>query len=266
MATNAHMSESYTERHMDKRSSPRDRGYQPPPPENIHIVTVGDLLLGKRKIVPNQQARLGYDAEGLELRVWCAGNVSLIQQRAVAIVGTRNVSSNGAARARRLARELSEEGVVIFSGLAKGIDTEALQSAIGVGGHVVAVIGTPIDKAYPAENKRLQEEIYRDHLLVSQFQPGQRVFQSFFPERNKLMAALSDATVIIEAGETSGTLHQAAECVRLNRWLFIAQAVVDDPSLTWPKRFEGYQKFRVLRKTADLLSDLDTTPYEPPEH
>jgi DNA processing protein len=266
MATHRPISEARAERYMEKRSNPRDRGYQPPQPEAVHIVTVGDLLNGKREIVANQQARLGYEAEGLDLQVWCAGDRSLVQKRAMAIVGTRNVSPNGAARARRLARELSEEGIIVFSGLAKGIDTEALQSAMHVGGRVVAVIGTPIDKAYPAENKRLQEEIYREHLLISQFYPGQRVFPSHFPERNKLMAALSDGTVIIEAGETSGTLHQAAECVRLGRWLFISQSVMDDPILSWPRRFEEYEKFRVLRETKDLLSAFDTARYEPPQH
>ena len=80
------------------------------------------------------------------------------------------------------------------------------------------------------------------------------------------MAALSDGTVIIEAGETSGTIHQAAECVRLGRWLFVAQAVMDDLSLSWPKRFEGYEKFRVLRKTEDLLAAFDTARYESPQH
>ena len=168
------------------------------------------------------------------------------------------MSPNGAARARRLARELTDEGLVIFSGLAKGVDTEALQSAINSGGRVVAVIGTPLDKAYPAENKRLQEEIYREHLLISQFRSGERVFPSHFPERNKLMAALSDGTVIIEAGETSGTLHQAAECVRLGRWLFIAQAVMEDTTLTWPRRFEAYERCRVLRDVTDILSALDS--------
>src|SRR5207247_10097113 len=106
-------------------------------------------------------------------------------------------------------------GIVVVSGLARGVDTEALSAAIAAGGRVIAVIGTPIDKAYPAENKRLQEQIYSEHLLISQFPPGRRVYQSNFPERNKLMAAISDATVIIEAGETSGTLHQAAAWVRV---------------------------------------------------
>jgi DNA processing protein len=265
MASHAHIADTSDERHMGRIKS-RDRSYCPPAGDDVHVLTVGDLLQGRRDIVLDQQARLGYEAEGLGLSVWCAGDISLVQKSAVSIVGTRAASPNGAARARRLARELSEKGTVVFSGLAKGIDTEALQSAIQADGRVVAVIGTPIDKAYPAENKRLQEEIYRNHLLISQFRPGERVFQSHFPERNKLMAALSDATVIIEAGETSGTLHQAGECVRLGRWLFIASAVMDDSNLSWPRRFENYENFRVLRTTADLLAALDTTTYASPKH
>lgn len=245
---------------MSERSKSDDRPYSPPDPDHIRIMTVGDLLAGKRQIVLGQQARLGFESEGLDLRVWCAGDIDLIQKRAVSVVGTRELSQDGAARARRLAKELSREGIVVFSGLAKGVDTEALQSAMRAGGRVVAVIGTPIDKAYPAQNKRLQEEIYREHLLISQFYPGQRVFQSHFPERNKLMAALSDGTAIIEAGDTSGTLHQAAECVRLGRWLFIAQAVMDDTTLTWPRRFEAYEKCRVLRNLTDIVDALDSAP------
>jgi predicted Rossmann fold nucleotide-binding protein DprA/Smf involved in DNA uptake len=80
-----------------------------------------------------------------------------------------------------------------------------------------------------------QEQIWREHLLISPFPEGRLVFRSNFPQRNRVMAALSDATVIIEAYDTSGTLHQAAECQRLGRWLFIARAVADDPSLTWPQ-------------------------------
>jgi DNA processing protein len=145
---------------------------------------------------------------------------------------------------------------VVVSGLARGVDTEALNSAIQVGGKVIAVIGTPIDRAYPAENKRLQEKIYRDHLLVSQFPPSSRVFPSNFPERNKVMAALSDGTAIVEAGESSGTLHQAAECLRLGRWLFIAQSVAKNPVLHWPTKFIGLPRVRVLTSTEDILEAL----------
>lgn len=232
--------------------------YRPPPETLVRVTTLGDVIGDVRHITPTQQSRLGFEEDGSDLKIWCAGDVALIKKRSVAIVGTRNVSGAGAARSRRLARELAEEGIIIFSGLAKGVDTEALQSAIKAGGRVAAVIGTPIDKAYPAENKRLQEEIYSEHLLISQFRPGQATFPSSFPERNKLMAALSDATAIIEAGETSGTLHQAAECVRLQRWLFIAQSVFDEPNLSWPAKFQNYERFRILRNTADILGAIDT--------
>jgi DNA processing protein len=147
-----------------------------------------------------------------------------------------------------------------MSGLAKGIDTEALTAAIEAGGRVVAVIGTPVDKAYPAENKRLQERIYHDHLLISQFPSGGRVFQSNFPVRNRLMAALSDATAIVEAGETSGTLHQATACLKYERWLFIARNVVDNPNLRWPGRFVGKPRTRVLSTTDDVLTVLSLNP------
>jgi DNA processing protein len=202
------------------------------------------------------QADLFFDEHGRSMPLYCAGDRTLIQRSCVAVVGAREPTSTGAARARRLARELVQAGMVVVSGLAKGIDTEALTSAIAAGGRVIAVIGTPLDKAYPAENKRLQELIYHDHLLISQFAPGQRVFQSNFPVRNRLMAALSDATAIVEAGETSGTLHQAVACVRLQRWLFISRNVADDPRLNWPREFVGKPRVGVLNTTSDILAVL----------
>lgn len=242
-------------RQRSPRVSLSDEGPRYAPPEDVHQVVLSALLGGVRDIRPEQQTRLGFDGQA-DLMLWCAGDTHLVRQRAVAIVGTREVSAEGAARARRLARELVHAGIVVVSGLARGVDTEALTAAIEAGGRVIAVIGTPIDKAYPAENRRLQEQIYREHLLISQFAPGIRTFQSHFPERNKLMAAATDASVIIEAGDTSGTLHQAAECVRLGRWLFLAKNVVENPSLKWPTRFTGQQNVRTLSDTADILAVL----------
>jgi DNA processing protein len=155
-----------------------------------------------------------------------------------------------------LASELARHGIVVVSGLARGVDTEALTSALSAGGSVVAVIGTPIDRAYPVENFELQERIANSHLLISQFEPGTRTLQRHFPQRNRLMAAVSDATVIIEASDTSGTLHQAAECVRLGRWLFIARNVIEDKALEWPAKFRDYSKVRTLVETADILATL----------
>src|ERR1019366_5423892 len=99
MATPAHVSMARSERTMTERSKRDDRGYQPPMLNVIRTMTVGALLAGKRQIAPEQQARFGFEAEGLELPVWCAGDTELVQKRAVSIVGTRAVSPNGAARA-----------------------------------------------------------------------------------------------------------------------------------------------------------------------
>ncbi|HEU5400970.1 MAG TPA: DNA-processing protein DprA [Terriglobales bacterium] len=136
------------------------------PPADVTTSTLGELIVGTREIPEHQQARMGFRGESSGVKVWLAGDVSLIRKPCVSVVGAREVSREGAARARRLAKELAEAGIVTVSGLAKGVDTEALTEAMNAGGRVIAVIGTPIDRAYPAENKRLQEKIYRDHLLI----------------------------------------------------------------------------------------------------
>ncbi len=187
---------------------------------------------------------------------YAAGDVTILRSPRVAVVGARKVTPKGAERARKLARELSAAGVVVVSGLAEGVDTHAHAGAIESGGRTVAVIGTPLEKAYPAGNARLQELIYREHLLISPFAPGSRTFAGSFPQRNKLMATMTDATVIIEASDTSGTLHQAAECQRLGRLLFIARSAVDDPRVSWPSRFIGHPLTRVLDNTEALLRDI----------
>lgn len=188
--------------------------------------------------------------------IFAAGNTDLLNERCIAVIGARKASDLGRRRARQLGRQLAEAGVVVVSGLAEGIDTEALTGAMEAGGDVIAVIGTPLDHAYPAKNGRLQETIYRDHLLLSQFAPGTRTFPSSFPARNRTMAALSDASVVIEASDTSGTLHQAAECQRLGRWLVIARSVVDDPDLSWPANFIGKPKTAILESTDQLLATI----------
>lgn len=218
------------------------------------------LALGGRDALEPKQMDLlraiGDDQADRRGMIDTAGDTQILASRCIAVIGARKASDMGRRRARQLGRQLAEAGVVVVSGLAEGIDTEALSGAIEAGGRVAAVIGTPIDKAYPAKNARLQETIYRDHLLVSQFAIGARTFPSHFPERNRTMAALSDASVVIEASDTSGTLHQAAECQRLGRWLVIARSVVDDQSLTWPTKFLGSARTTVLESTARLLDDV----------
>jgi DNA processing protein len=228
------------------------------PPIQFSVVSLNETLTASGRSLPQpKQLDMIRRESNPGASIWCAGDVDLFKLPAVSIVGTREVSDLGRSRARRLAKELAAAGVVIMSGLARGVDTAAHESAIASDGKTIAVIGTPIEEAYPSENSRLQETIYREHLLVSPFAPRQRVFPSNFPARNRVMAALSDATVIIEASDSSGTLHQAAECVKLGRWLFITRAVVDDERLEWPKKFLGNPWCKILTDTPEILEKLD---------
>lgn len=227
-------------------------------PRDVNETTLSSVLarIGRPPLEQRQMSLLATDQSKSDSFLFCAGDIDILKRPAVAVVGARSVSDEGAARARRIARELAQAGIVVVSGLAKGVDVNAHQAAIAAGGSTVAVIGTPLTQAYPADHSALQESIAEDHLLVSPFAPGTRVFQSNFPKRNRVMAALTDGTVIIEASDTSGTLHQATECQRLGRWLFILRSVFDDHRLKWPRSFASYARMVVVDSTADVVSRI----------
>ncbi len=161
--------------------------------------------------------------------------------RSIAVVGTRKPSSEGLARTRKLVKALLRDDFTIVSGLAAGIDTAAHKAAIELGGRTIAVLGTPLSKAYPKSNAKLQTEIAQNHLLISQV-PVKRYSNSpdptannfFFPERNITMSALTDATLIVEAGETSGTLVQARHALKQGRKVFILESNFRNTVLKWP--------------------------------
>jgi DNA processing protein len=225
-------------------------------PLNVTRVLLQEAIRQSGRSVEDKQFDLLRSYGTRDAYVYCAGDLDLLLRPTVSVVGTREVSDEGWRRASRLARELALKNVAVMSGLARGIDTAALTTAIEAGGKTVGVIGTPLDKAYPAENANLQEEIYSNHLLISPFGIGEAVFKGNFPKRNRVMALLSDATVIVEASDTSGTLHQAAECLRQGRWLFIMKSVVDDPTLTWPTRFVGKPKVVILSSTSEIVDAI----------
>lgn len=195
--------------------------------------------------------------ELLYYRGWWA----VSEQRSVAIVGARKASDAGKQRAAQLARGLVAEGFVIVSGLARGIDTAAHTAAIKAGGRTIAVIGTPISRAYPSENARLQEILAKHMLVISQVpvlyhrEAHHRVTRGFFPERNKTMSALTEATIIVEASETSGTLTQARAAFAQGRKLFILNSCFERADITWPRRFAEKGAIRV-RTLDDILANL----------
>ena len=189
-------------------------------------------------------------------QLWVQGDAELLQRGLrVAVVGSRSPSPGGRQRASQLARKLAGEEITVVSGLALGTDTIAHRTAIASGGRTIAVLGTPLDQYQPRQNTALQDEIGRDHLLVSQFPSGHPVLRSNFPRRNRTMALLCHASVIVEAGESSGTLSQGWEALRLGRPLFLLQSVVDNPDLAWPREMIQYGAF-VLKQLEELLEVL----------
>ena len=179
------------------------------------------------------------------------GWLDLVASRSVAVVGSRKPSRDGLARTRRLVRELVNDDFTVVSGLAAGIDRAAHETAIERNGRTIAVIGTPLSQVYPKEHTTLQRRIAQQFLLVSpvpvkryesQTYRGNRLF---FPERNVVMSALTEATIIVEAGETSGTLIQARAALQQGRKLFILDSCFRNPHLTWPARLATQGAIRV---------------------
>lgn len=184
----------------------------------------------------------------------------LVETPSVAVVGTREPTDDGRARARKLVRALVEDGRTVVSGLAAGIDTVAHTTAIEAGGQTIAVIGTPLGSYYPPENRELQDRIAREYLLISQVpvfrhsQQSPQLNRFFFPDRNHTMSALTEATVIVEAGETSGSLIQARAAIDQGRKLFVLESCFNR-GLTWPEKLLERGAIRV-RDYADIKGAL----------
>lgn len=185
--------------------------------------------------------------------LFAAGDVALLRNGPrVSVVGSRKVSAEGLKRTRALSKALVARGIVVVSGLAEGVDTAAHETALGEGGRTIAVIGTPLDKVYPAKNRALQDRLMRDHLVLSQFPSGYPVQPKNFPIRNRTMALVTDATIIVEASEKSGTIHQGWEALRLGRLLFIMESVTSS-ALSWPAEMMRYGAQVLSRENLELV-------------
>lgn len=207
-------------------------------------------------------ARLRDAKHPVEL-LYFQGVWELTETPSVAVVGTREPSEEGRSRARKLVRALVEDGRTVVSGLAAGIDTVAHTTALEAGGRTIAVIGTPLGYYYPAENRDLQNRIAREFLLISQVplfrysQQSPQFNRFFFPDRNHTMSALTAATIIVEAGETSGSLIQARAAIEQGRKLFILESCFNR-GLKWPEKFLERGAIRV-RDYSDIKDALATS-------
>lgn len=179
--------------------------------------------------------------------LWVRGELPVLEvvPRAIGVVGTRKCSAWALQFARVLSRDLTQAGVMVVSGLARGVDTAAHQACIEAGGITVGVLGSGVDNIYPSENRRLVPQM----VLVSEHPLGTRPMSHHFPERNRIIAALSAGSVVIEGEVTSGsmiTAHAALEC---GRTVFAVPGRAGDPLASGPHK--------LLREGAVLVEGAD---------
>jgi DNA processing protein len=196
-----------------------------------------------------------------------AGDPGLLWRPAVGIVGARACSPYGAQVARMVARELAAAGVVVVSGLARGVDGEAHRGALEGGGHTIAVLGCGIDRDYPAAHASLAGEIAQSSLIVSEYEPGVEPLPFRFPARNRIIAGLCAATVVVEARERSGALITADFALEEGREVF---AVPGEITSSLSKGTNGLLRLGAtpLTSAADVLESLgiECAPKEPADH
>lgn len=157
------------------------------------------------------------------------GEPALLSRPAVAIVGTRRCTPYAERITRELATALARAGVCVVSGMARGVDGAAHLAALEAGGATVAVLGTGVDVAYPTSHRALHRRIGAEGVLVSEHLPGERAHAGAFPRRNRVVAALAQATIVVEAGAKSGALITASIALELGRTVAAVPGPIDMP-------------------------------------
>jgi DNA processing protein len=192
-------------------------------------------------------------------QLYALGDRDMLRPPIVSIVGTRNPTSYGLRVTRAIAGALVSAGVSIVSGMARGIDAAAHRAALEAGGRTVAVLGTGIDVPYPAAHRQLHQLLSEKALVISENGPGMHAQHGAFPKRNRIIAALSPLTIVIEAGLPSGALSTTDHCTNLGRTVGAVPGPVDSPqSLGCHKLLrDGCQ---IIADVADALTLLRLDP------
>ena len=185
------------------------------------------------------------------------GNAELLHTPSAAIVGSRHATPQAMRIAKDFGRALSEKGIPVVSGMASGIDTAAHQGALQADGGTIAVWGTGIDRIYPPSNKNLAYEIAEKGLIVSEFPLDTRPFAGNFPRRNRLIAAVSQLTLVVEAALESGSLITAKLAAEMGREVMAVPGSIDNP------HSKGCHK--LIKDGAKLVECLDDILHECPQ-
>ena len=183
------------------------------------------------------------------------GNIDLLELPKVAVVGSRDSSKLGNQSVQKIIKELNNE-LIIVSGLARGIDTAAHMAALQNGGRTIAVIGTGLDVFYPKANKKLQSYIGKNHLVLSEYGPGEQPLKFHFPERNRIIAGLCRGVIVAEAKMRSGSLITCERAMEEGRDVFAI------PGLILDGKSDGCHHLiqegaKCIMSGSDVLSEFD---------
>ncbi|MBP1594869.1 MAG: protecting protein DprA [Acidobacteria bacterium] len=189
------------------------------------------------------------------LVLYCKGDLGILGLPSVAIVGTRRPTYYGLQVGRGIAHDLASRGIVVVSGLARGIDAAAHQGCLDAGGRTVAVLGNGIDVVYPREHRQLTRKILERGLLVSEFAPGTSPAPQNFPVRNRIISGISLGSVIVEASEYSGSLITARLAMEQNREVFAIPGNLSTPQSFGPNYLikQGAKLVQIWR---DIVEEL----------
>ncbi|OAJ75424.1 DNA processing protein DprA [Brevibacillus sp. SKDU10] len=177
------------------------------------------------------------------------GNLELLHKISIGVVGTRNPSAYGRDACKMLVSSLAKSGMVIVSGVAKGIDTIAHQTALQHRAETIGILGNGLDRIYPAQNRLLYTQMAQHGLLVSEYSEATAPRAGFFPERNRIISGLCWGTIVVEAAEKSGSLITARCALEQNREVFAI------PGSIFAKGSEGTHS--LIKEGAKLIGSLE---------
>jgi DNA processing protein len=189
------------------------------------------------------------------IMLFARGRIDLLQSVMLGVVGTRRATTYGTAAAERLATDLAHAGLTIVSGMARGIDTSAHRSALSIGGDTIAVFGCGVDLVYPAENRKLADEIAAKGLLLSEYPMSGPAYPQNFPTRNRIISGMSVGVLVVEGAQYSGSSITAKMALDQQREVFAVPGNITS-KMSWGPNLLIKQGAKLVQEWNDVIVEL----------
>jgi len=225
---------------------------------STHVTDISDIIVLTRydESYPQWLQEIAQPPWVLYLK----GRMELLKRPSLSIVGTREPTAGGRSFTEKLSEQLSFYGVTIVSGLARGIDSKAHEAALRGKGSTIAVLPTPINSCYPPENRNLFRRIGEDGLLLTETPPGTKLHPGQFPQRNRIIAGLSQGTIVIEGAAKSGSLITAGQALEMNREIFAVPGSPSSPKSEGPNGLIKRGEAKLITCVNDIVEELPWLP------